>query len=106
MNELVITNYKNSIISAVYEDKVMIQVFADRKKQTVHVGNIYVGRIDNIVKRENKLRSEIAKIVREIEGNGTNELIILIKDASATLSKYIFKSQFIFNALAHKYGNE
>ena len=28
MNELVITNYKNSIISAVYEDKKMIQVSA------------------------------------------------------------------------------
>lgn len=50
MNELVITNYKNSIISAVYEDKTMTQVFADRKKQSIRVGNIYVGRVDNIVK--------------------------------------------------------
>ena len=53
MNELVITNYKNSIISAVYEDKKMIQVSACRKKQTACVGNIYVGRIDNIVKNIN-----------------------------------------------------
>ena len=30
MNELVITNYKNSLISAVYEDKNMIQVTACR----------------------------------------------------------------------------
>lgn len=53
MNELVITNYKNSIISAVYENKTMIQVSACRKKQNACVGNIYVGRIDNIVKNIN-----------------------------------------------------
>lgn len=53
MNELVITNYKNSIISAVYEDKIMVQVSACRKKQTAGVGNIYVGRVDNIVKNIN-----------------------------------------------------
>lgn len=53
MNELVITNYKNSIISAVYEDKTMVQVSACRKKQAAGVGNIYVGRVDNIVKNIN-----------------------------------------------------
>ncbi len=53
MNELIITNYKNSIISAVFENKSMIQVSACRKKQTACVGNIYVGRIDNIVKNIN-----------------------------------------------------
>lgn len=53
MNELVITNYKNSIISAVYEDKKMIQVSAFRKSKPSCVGNIYVGRVDNIVKNIN-----------------------------------------------------
>ena len=53
MNELVITNYKNSIISAVYKDKKMIQVSACRKKNAACVGNIYVGRVDNIVKNIN-----------------------------------------------------
>ncbi len=53
MNELVITNYKNSIISAVYEDKQMVQVSACRKKQNACIGNIYVGRIDNIIKNIN-----------------------------------------------------
>ena len=61
MNELVITNYKNSIISAVYEDKTMIQVSACRKKQTACVGNIYVGRIDNIVKNINAAFVNIAE---------------------------------------------
>ena len=60
MNELVITNYKNSMISAVYEDKVMTQVSAERKKQTARVGNIYVGRIDNIVKNINAAFVNIA----------------------------------------------
>lgn len=60
MNELVITNYKNSIISAVYEDKKMIQVSACRKKKNACVGNIYVGRIDNIVKNINAAFVNIA----------------------------------------------
>jgi len=60
MNELVITNYKNSIISAVYEDKIMTQVSACRKKQGICVGNIYVGRVDNIVKNINAAFVNIA----------------------------------------------
>lgn len=53
MNELVITNYKNSVISAVFENKQMIQVSACRKKQTAIIGNIYIGRVENIVKNIN-----------------------------------------------------
>ena len=53
MNELVITNYRNSIISAVYENKQMTQVLACHRKSVASVGNIYVGRIDNIVKNIN-----------------------------------------------------
>lgn len=53
MNELIITNYKNSIISAVFDNKQMIQVLACRKKQPACVGNIYIGRVDNIVKNIN-----------------------------------------------------
>lgn len=52
MSELVITNYMNSTICAVYENKVMIQAAAARKKEA-HLGNIYVGRVDNIVKNIN-----------------------------------------------------
>lgn len=61
MNELVITNYKNSIISAVYEDKIMTQVSACRKKQAICVGNIYVGRVDNILKNINAAFVHIAE---------------------------------------------
>ncbi len=52
MSELVITNYRNSTICAVYENKVMVQAAAARKKDA-HLGNIYVGRVDNIVKNIN-----------------------------------------------------
>lgn len=52
MNEFVITNYKNSTICAVYENKSMVQVTASRKKES-YLGNIYVGRVDNIVKNIN-----------------------------------------------------
>lgn len=61
MNELVITNYKNSIISAVYEDKSMVQVSACRKKPSICVGNIYIGRVDNIVKNINAAFVNIAE---------------------------------------------
>lgn len=61
MNELVITNYKNSMISAVYEDKIMTQVSACRKKQAICVGNIYVGRVDNILKNINAAFVNIAE---------------------------------------------
>ena len=49
MNELVITTYKDHTICAAYEDKTMVQVSAARSIETF-LGNIYIGRIDNIVK--------------------------------------------------------
>lgn len=60
MNELIITNYKNSVISAVYEDKAMVQVSACKKNTGACVGNIYVGRVDNIVKNINAAFINIA----------------------------------------------
>ena len=59
MSELVITNYKNSTICAVYENKIMIQASAEQKKESV-LGNIYVGRVDNIVKNINAAFVNIA----------------------------------------------
>lgn len=53
MNELVITGYKGNGISALYENGKMKQVSAFRPQQFSEIGNIYVGRIDNIVKNIN-----------------------------------------------------
>jgi len=52
MSELVITNYTNSTICAVYENKDMAEVSVFGKKESL-LGNIYVGRVDNIVKNIN-----------------------------------------------------
>ncbi|MBE5950250.1 MAG: ribonuclease E/G [Lachnospiraceae bacterium] len=52
MNELVITNYKNHTICAVYEDQTMVQVSAFQNMETF-LGNIYIGRVDNVVKNIN-----------------------------------------------------
>ena len=59
MSELVITNYKNSTICAVYENKVMLQATAMQKKESC-LGNIYIGRVDNIVKNINAAFVNIA----------------------------------------------
>lgn len=53
MNELVITGYQNHNISAFFEDGRMTQVYAFQEKKSAEIGNIYVGRIDNIVKNIN-----------------------------------------------------
>lgn len=53
MNELVITGYKGNGISALYENGKMKQVSAFQPQQFSEIGNIYVGRIDNIVKNIN-----------------------------------------------------
>lgn len=74
MNELVITNYKNSLISAVYENKNMVQVSACRKKPTACVGNIYVGRVDNIIKNINAAFVNISEQLScylDLSGEGT-----------------------------------
>jgi len=82
MNELVITNYKNSLISAVYEDKNMIQVTACRKRQTACVGNIYVGRVDNIVKNINAAFVKISEQISCYLDLSTNVEPLFVKKQS------------------------
>jgi len=87
MNELVITNYKNSIISAVYEDKKMVQVSACRKKQTACVGNIYVGRIDNIVKNINAAFVNISENIScYLELTGEEHILFVKKQSPKKIS--------------------
>lgn len=87
MNELVITNYKNSIISAVYEDKKMVQVSANRKKQTACVGNIYVGRIDNIVKNINAAFVNISENIScYLELTGEEHILFVKKQSPKKIS--------------------
>lgn len=53
MNELVITAFKGNGISAFYEDGKMKQVSAFQPQSESEIGNIYIGRVDNIVKNIN-----------------------------------------------------
>jgi ribonuclease G len=53
MNELVITNYNGKKISAIYNDGRMTNVSVIPPKTYFEIGNIYVGRVDNIVKNIN-----------------------------------------------------
>ncbi|MCR5823263.1 MAG: ribonuclease E/G [Lachnospiraceae bacterium] len=53
MNELVITNYNGKRISAIYNEGRMTNVSVIPPKTDFEIGNIYVGRVDNIVKNIN-----------------------------------------------------
>lgn len=57
--KLIITNYQNRLITALYENKDLIQVnFEEEEKQLL--GNIYIGKVQNIVKNINAAFVEIA----------------------------------------------
>lgn len=59
MFDLIITDYKNKIMTARYEDKKMVEVSFESKETLSILGNIYVGRVENIVKSINAAFVEI-----------------------------------------------
>ncbi len=61
MFSLVITNYKNYIVSAVYEKGKMVEVSLDNEESLSVVGNIYVGRVESVVKNINAAFVEFSK---------------------------------------------
>ncbi len=61
MFKLIITEYKNNILTALYEDKNMIEVSLDNKEALSFIGNIYIGRVEKIVKSINAAFVEISK---------------------------------------------
>lgn len=58
--KLIITKQKNRIVSALYDQKDMIQVNVDEISKTSILGNIYVGKVKNIVKNIGAAFVEIA----------------------------------------------
>lgn len=58
-NKLIITKQDNKIISAIYEANDMVQVNIDHTDYTSILGNIYIGKIKNIVKNINAAFVEI-----------------------------------------------
>ena len=57
--KLIITKLNQIIVSALYEDNQMIQVNIDPKEEVSLLGNIYVGKVKNIVKNINAAFVEI-----------------------------------------------
>lgn len=49
MQKYIITNYKNLTMAALYEDNRMIEINGANQVKTQLLGNIYIGRIENIV---------------------------------------------------------
>lgn len=53
-HKLLITPYRGRIISALYEDRHLLQVSADERRRTeICIGGIYIGKVKNIVKNIN-----------------------------------------------------
>lgn len=64
MSNLVITKYKSQIVSAVYENGKMAEVSLEDGKSSSVIGNIYVGRVESIVKNINAAFVEFEKGVK------------------------------------------
>lgn len=58
--KLVVVQKKNLILSALYEEKRLVQVLADPVEPQALVGSIYLGKVKNIVKNINAAFVEIA----------------------------------------------
>jgi ribonuclease G len=58
-NKLIITKQENQIISAIYEGSDMVQVNIDHRESISILGNIYIGKVKNIVKNINAAFVEI-----------------------------------------------
>ena len=58
-NKLIITKQDNRIISAIYEGNDMVQVNIDHTDNISVLGNIYIGKVKNIVKNINAAFIEI-----------------------------------------------
>lgn len=64
MFSLVITDYNNKIMSAVYENGKMVEVSLEDEKSSSVIGNIYVGRVETVVKNINAAFVEFSKGIK------------------------------------------
>ena len=60
MQQLLITRHGEKIVSSLFEENTMIQVHVEQAKSTSLLGNVYVGKVKNIVKNINAAFVEIA----------------------------------------------
>ena len=59
-NKLIITKYNDRLVSALYSEKDLIQVNFEEQEENRLLGNIYIGKVQNIVKNINAAFVEIA----------------------------------------------
>ena len=59
-SKLIITEYRDKIVSVLTEDSRPVQISLESKEQESILGNIYIGRVQNIVKNINAAFVEIA----------------------------------------------
>lgn len=59
-NKLIITTYQKKLVSAIFNDKDLIQANVEEEGVKSTLGNIYVGKVQNIVKNINAAFVEIA----------------------------------------------
>ncbi len=77
MKKIVITNYNNSIISGIYEDNHFTE-FTFSKQCGYQLGDIYIGRVSNIVKNINAAFIDIGKDVKCFYQLNDNEKYIFL----------------------------
>ncbi|HCL00985.1 MAG TPA: ribonuclease E/G [Lachnoclostridium phytofermentans] len=58
--KLIVTKMDDNIVTALYEGNQMIQVNVDREEEVSSLGNIYIGKVKNIVKNINAAFVEIS----------------------------------------------
>lgn len=64
MFSLVITEYNDKILSAVYENGKMVEVSLENEESSSIIGNIYVGRVESVVKNINAAFVEFSKGIK------------------------------------------
>jgi ribonuclease G len=79
-NKLVITKQENNIISAFFEGKDMVQVSLNSSEESSILGNIYLGKVKNIVKNINAAFVEIEDGRMCYYSLAENRYPLLVKD--------------------------
>lgn len=64
MNRLIITEYKNKLLTALLDDKKLVEASFENQDASSIVGNIYIGRVENIVPNINAAFVEISKGIK------------------------------------------
>ena len=83
MNRLVITRYNNSIVSALFEGMDMVQVNLNPPFSEGILGNIYLGKVKNIVKNINAAFIEIEEGLNCYYAMNENSYPIMAQNLSA-----------------------